>query len=99
MGGFRRFATWAVSYTCASADVGVWLLGNETIVGVCARARVSFDWGFGSDGSHDSRLIFELCTYIERERERKKTRVEAKVKAQGEKAKSDSANEHKGENT
>lgn len=53
-GGFRRFATWAVSYTCASADAGVWLLGNETIVGeivsvrVCA--RTCFDWGFRTDG-------------------------------------------------
>lgn len=30
-GGFRHSATWAVSLTCASADIGVWLLGVETI--------------------------------------------------------------------
>lgn len=25
MGGFRRFATWTVSLTCVSADIGFWL--------------------------------------------------------------------------
>lgn len=45
-GGFRRFATWTLSLTCASADIGVWLLGSQTIVG----EFLCFDWGFGSDG-------------------------------------------------
>lgn len=29
-GGFRHFATWTLSLTCPSADIGVWLEGSET---------------------------------------------------------------------
>ena len=43
-GGFRHFATWTVSHTCATADIVVWLFGlDQTIEG----ERFCYDWALG----------------------------------------------------